>query len=836
MLRWTLVTLVVLLTGLALWGTSRLPSATDQRDGIADEILAYEVTAEQSVEVELQAGLEQVLVTAWAVVPPEPEHQPATAYAFGVEARLTSAQGQPVGVESYQTLSRVSRDPTAPTATRRFGARLAYSREWLTDARTFHVATRPIAARGGRLRLRALPGTPYRVLLRVSYEEPRSLLEQRLLATRLTPLERRELVDRRFSLGFADLEPEARARALAFGQRRLIALGRGGTEYVQRRVLLGSEPPAPLPDAAPPPWVVEIGPERAAALNVGGPIELRVHAGPGAELALRDGHEPLRLLRADEAGDVVVRSAGTLPRTLAIEATRLVQARFSLTPEAAAALIGQPRLRPAAAGRLELAPEIRLVRYARLAWHEPVRVHRAPGQTLVGVTVRGTLSGAAPSVAAPGRLQARWVDGRGRVQHATFTPELAASRFDVWFTARAPAPELATQRAAGWLTGELTTESHSTMWRWPEAVTQLELYGDPTLFVNLWTDEPDVEESVLESSYQLTLAEDQHWRHAPYAVKAWAPILPDNDAELDTASRVLQLAGQVRLETRAPPSVPLPERSIAPEGQPLRRELLTRELLPFGAALPQSGWTVLGAPTELRVDAAALARGGLELVYRAEGARLGEPLQVLVDGSVAHDEPLIVRSGRVRLELPPGNHRVAVDGLGADGMALVRAAPARGGAIVRSHGVFELTTRQPLDFVIEQRRGERLTLLLFVVTEPGTRDFSLLYDVDGGQPRLQRGAFYRRATTPSGALTGVAGSDAAGRLWELERPGLGAGSFPDGVARAAVVLGDDLEPGRHRVRIRRGPAQRGGIWLRAVLVGQSGATSDDATRLWIAEQ
>jgi hypothetical protein len=216
-----------------------------------------------------------------------------------------------------------------------------------------------------------------------------------------------------------------------------------------------------------------------------------------------------------------------------------------------------------------------------------------------------------------------------------------------------------------------------------------------------------------------------------------------------------------------------------------------------------------------------------------------------VNGTLELEQPLVLTSGRLRAEVPPGVHEVAVEGLGSGGTAYAKAPPAAGQTIFRSYLVYELSRKSPIDLVVDQKPGQHSTLVVQVTTENGSRDWKLWYSIDGGSAALRSSGFYRRTTERSGTLTGRGGSNGSGTLWELDRALETPTALPDGTSRARIVLGDDLRPGRHTVSLRyqepppsilqRDGAAAERVWVRVVRIGQAPDADPDRTRLWTVE-
>ncbi|WP_437711791.1 hypothetical protein WMF45_41350 [Sorangium sp. So ce448] len=87
-------------------------------------------------------------------------------------------------------------------------------------------------------------------------------------------------------------------------------------------------------------------------------------------------------------------------------------------------------------------------------------------------------------------------------------------------------------------------------------------------------------------------------------------------------------------------------------------------------------------------------------------------------------------------------------------------------------------------------------------------------------------------------LAGRGGDLTRATLWEAATEKRGT----DGVGRAVIRLGDDLEPGERAVRLSLLGAQPGdmgepakAVWVGAVLVGQKAPGRDDGPRLWVED-
>jgi hypothetical protein len=413
---------------------------------------------------------------------------------------------------------------------------------------------------------------------------------------------------------------------------------------------------------------------------------------------------------------------------------------------------------------------------------------------------------------------ARWGSGRG--ESAELRAELPRSRFE-W-----------------WSEGADASEPRMAILRIPPRATRIEITGDPRTRIRLRTLEPGVTETLHRIPYRVELGDDQVWRYAPFDISAWADIRAANLDDLERKDRLSDLREQVRIEragkgAREPGEAP--ERTLIPEHAPVRRRLLAPAYQSPGEAYPADAWTPLIASKDLVVEADGARAKRLLVLWRAERGRLGKNVTLKVDGEVAREERIAALAGTLRVDVPPGKHRVEVEGLGATGVAYADAAPADGGAIVRRRDVHELAGARPLVFKIRQRAGETLHLVLFVVTQGGNEPFRIKYFIEGGKPASRQGAFFRRVTLPEGALSGRTGDFGKGTLWEAATERRGA----DGIARAVIRLGDDLPPGERTVRLWLQGQKEGGLarraWIGAVLVGQGpeGRVSDP--RVWVED-
>jgi hypothetical protein len=190
--------------------------------------------------------------------------------------------------------------------------------------------------------------------------------------------------------------------------------------------------------------------------------------------------------------------------------------------------------------------------------------------------------------------------------------------------------------------------------------------------------------------------------------------------------------------------------------------------------------------------------------------------------------PIVTYAGTLKASIPAGTAEVEIAGLGRGGLACADAAPAGGGEILRRRDVFELSAKEPLFFHFNQKAGESLTVVLFVVTEASTRPWLIRYTIDGGKQSAVIGRFFRGITELAGSLSGRGGDFDNGLLWEAPRESDIAKRNPDGISRVKIPVGDDLPPGNRTLKIESVDH----VWISAVLVGQAPAGGESDPRIW----
>jgi hypothetical protein len=343
-----------------------------------------------------------------------------------------------------------------------------------------------------------------------------------------------------------------------------------------------------------------------------------------------------------------------------------------------------------------------------------------------------------------------------------------------------------------------------------------------------WVHEPGVTADQVEEEYDVKLDEGMVWRNAPCLRSTAAAVRAENDRELERRGRVVQVETTVRIEPLKSSGPALAERVAEPVGAPLGRLVWTATQ--FWKGMPTAAlWTLLEPDEVVALEVAKVPNqeDALSLIYRAPVEALGKEVSFEVDGRVEHTELVALRSGRFALNLAAGSRRVVLRGA-AGLFAFASAPPSRGGTAFKRQLVYELPPGASRDFRFQRDPDELVALFVSVVREDGRGPFELQFEIDPGRLRLEERRLVRRVTIPRGTASGRASEDVL--LSDLEasaeRP------LPHALGRTRIVVGDDLTPGAHVLRLRSEGSQNGRLWVRAVVAGrkvarQSGSAEDE---------
>lgn len=797
MIRFAIVLATCALVLIALLGVRSY--AGEER--VFDEVLAYELAPNEPLTVRVPGGIDELILTSWAVITPEARFDPRKPYRYSLSVELHAETSRIAPAQSFTMESRVSYDPARPLAMGDFTARLGNSQDWLADPRSQRVSLSALGKPGGSavVRARGGPGVT-RVMVRLTYLEPLGELEQRVRARALRPERSRRMVAGRSSLGFYDLPSEVRDRALENWERRFPAVGRDGVDYVTGSVLIGHRLPLVAAEGAPRDEF-EVGPLVRTALNFSRPLSLRIHGPPLAEIDVVEGNAPGYSVLLGESGQADVTLNYDGPRSVSFGASATARIRFSAAFSDERAQIGAV---DSSLGeqRVFLAPDVRTQRYYELDPKQPVRVRLAPGQSAVGLSVRAFVAGDARSARA--RVLALAADGKP-LAFEPFEDELEASLFD-----------RAGQR-------RVTLARHALVDA-PDGSVELAVYGERGTLVTPFVREPGVSVDRPEAEYDVVLPEGMVWRHAPCIEKVVAAVRAANDAELDAVDRAVRVEATVRLEAEQSVGPKVVERGATARGRPLSRTAFLPSSRPTAV---QAGdlWSFLpfGVKTEVLLPRVANAEP-LVVIYRANASALGQRLVFSVDGRVVADEALLVRSGRLRADVAPGRHELLLaapnmKGEAPGGVAFASALSVKGGPVFQRRTVYELSPGRSIELGFERKADELLALYLTLVREAGPGPIELSFVIDPKRTAPPPRRMYRRVTETKGKFAVSAAERAV--LFEAEERE-GAEPLAHAVARHRIELGDDLEVGEHVLRLEAPFAgkQAGSVWVRAVLAGR----------------
>jgi hypothetical protein len=791
LLRWSVVAALLLGSGAALYGVVRDPRLrSEHTENPTDELLAYDLTPPGSVLIGLLPKATELSLSSWCVVGVA---LPDQRFVYGIDAEWIGAQGRVLGRSELSSESRVSGDAEARDASQ-WAARLAYSNDVVTDSRTLRLLIPDLAGeRPQAVRLAAHPGALSRVLVRTTFPEARGTLEVEAVEQSLTPAERAELDRDRTSLPFDELSPAFRSAALSHWQRRLDAAGVAGRDYQVTRLLIGSgRAPAGLRLAQRAPQLVRQS--RALAYNVFGAVELELSAPTGAALSWSDGSKmssELTVMGNDERLRIMVGRSG-LTSTLVLRSAEPIDVpvRATIRREDAAAAVG--RAEPVGTERLELVPFWLRSSYYRLDPEQPVPVEIAPGQNLLGVTLR------AYADRPHGSLEARLGTATTRSEL-----ELPASEFERWSD------------------GETATEARELFLQVPAGVTRVELRGDATLYVAPFTYDPEIQEDRLAGPFQRPLAPNDEWHFADCDVRHRVSTKSLEHERLVSEGRTLELNAQARVQG-PPPRTPLPEMALLPRGTDnVRRHLVLPLVRTEGRPARESAWVTLDRPRRVSIASAGARAGQARLRYRILPEHLGQTLALTVDGNPRLSEQPITTAADVDVSVPPGEHVFALEGLGAGDAALLEVGAAPREPLLRQRIVYRLPPAGSLEFRID-KQAEAARLIVLAYAERPT-DIVLSYSLGG---KLSA-AFAASHSVLSGRLSGPAVPLQGAWFWESTEPNQLA-EFRDG-----VTLGADLERGAVRVKLKNETRAR--LWLTLVLVGQGATEAEGVQHFWALE-
>lgn len=401
----------------------------------------------------------------------------------------------------------------------------------------------------------------------------------------------------------------------------------------------------------------------------------------------------------------------------------------------------------------------------------------------------------------------------------------------------------------------------------PEGAALVEVRTAQQLLVRGYGYWPEVETTLAEP-WKAATSEQTRWRYVVLDERTWFPILPINHDALEEHAMTADLIAQIRLmpvgrgggssdpawwagprererERREPYIVsdagwdPGPWVTVDPLGRHLRRSLL-EELDPEAPTRLRERWdaslfTELLLGRRFVVDLSAAGPAAPELHWQTTPDMLGRRLVVELDDRVESYELTSTR-GRVRLPVESGRAslRVTVEGQGRarldawiDRPVLVASPP-----VSRRRVVHELTSRS-LVIPFVKPSDDALILNVVMYVPEMSEDLEIDVLVDEGQPQRREGLALERISRAElhfelGSLELIDADD--GELVDLRRRIRfvdleGPHGVPLDVVTFPVVLGEDIAPGEHRVRVDLDESR---VWIRAFHRGV-GDTSKPAT-------
>ena len=310
------------------------------------------------------------------------------------------------------------------------------------------------------------------------------------------------------------------------------------------------------------------------------------------------------------------------------------------------------------------------------------------------------------------------------------------------------------------------------------------------------------------------------WRYVARAAPRSFPRRADDHAARAAAGELMLLHAQVRAEAR---ELVVGEaarwRAEHPRGGHGRLRLLER-VPPERRAETLASWGP-GTYTRLR-------RGSVEVIERgAEGPRPARAwVQATGSATSVVGQSMALRIGgqTLRWTIRAREGRTALPGSGPvelgwsegpeDLLVLVDRPPGgRSGAPLYEHRQLHRLGGGGLSLTIEKpdAASRVLNVVLYWIGGAPEEASSLAVEIDGGSPRRREGAPVQ-GVTPGRRVLQVLPT----RRVEVvlpDRRGLGIA----GVARVAVILGDDLAPGRHTIRIS--PVGGPSLWARFFRAG-----------------
>jgi hypothetical protein len=792
MMRYLVAAVVALAAALLLSGVLRNPSLRSGDNAVpSDELLAYDLAATSGVAIGLLRQTREVRLTTWCVVA---QALPDQRFDYSVRVQWQDAAGKALGTSDLGFESRVSQ-PTPSKAPSSFATRLAYSNSLVTDSRTVRLL---VPEFGGRYpaQLRLSPNHPslQRILVRATFPESRPALEIAAVDRRLQPSERLELTSDRVSVDYDDLDYSLRSKALATWQRRLDASGIEGKDYRVERLLIGTgRTTMGLASAQRHTWLIHRG--HALALNVRDRIQIQLSTTAHSSLQIATGLDQApKPFAIDESGTISL-EIGQPPYAQSVIVSSTADSptpvRVSTTADQLGKFLG-PSQEIEGSDRLAVAPLLRKTSYYALDPLRPISLRVAPGQKFLGLIVRGTHTNL------QGRLEAEIDKDRAAIDVV-----LLPSVFEQW------ADEVA------------ATDAQQLYLRIPNGTGEIALRGSAHLRISPFTSDPDIVSDRLAPEYDVPLQPETHWKFARYDVDRTVSLRPENELELATTGRRIELLAQSRV-VGAERTGRQPESTLVPTTTAVERHVIEPVRWGPDIPLPEDVVVALERAHRAYVPARGPRAGRVRIAYRLAAESVGETLELLVDGAVVRREETVVSSGQFELPVTTGTHTFELRGYHGDSQALLEATPLEATGALRRRGVYRIAPGAVLRFIVNKQvdfanvivttylQNERLVSMRYAISASAQQDF--LHSV----------------TPMQGEIAGVATEAPLAWYWEsgptkrLNRH------------RGVVSLGNDLAKGNVVLVLRN--QTRTPVFVALVLVGQDSASHPNLQRFWTTEE
>ncbi len=775
LLGWLVVATIVALVIMKQLESEEEPPGTRE--------LYYALAPGEEITIRLLANEPRLRILAHLETPDPGLDDEAITWLYGLQLTLEPTDGEPQVTEHWTRSRRtILADGTRALLSTRDDT-------VITDSRIVELEQGHLLANGGLLRVQPLLEQPnQRLLLRVYRERPAQALEQtRLLGS---PDKQRERTETFYPFSWDNLELEERLRITGWVRERLHAETQTAESVPVHRLA----PPSPAPTTTEEGWILQPG--AATAVNLRGPVTLNV----ATELLEPQHGEttkgvPLRaeMVDASEAPfpDVDVSAFRWSVPPGALWSLRwtnpweqdAVLMRFTLAPPAGQSW-GEP---PGAGGEQPQAPELRRLAHFRAdKGMVPIVVPVATGADW------GSLRVDVRPLPPP-----EWIEQAKALPRAEPDPELSIEPVTVSYRAFDEDGELL---GSGTLEASFEHAPFETYVEseqpWVSEETQVHLFHPFRATTLQFTADGPVDlrflvpvENEPVRSPQYALPEGWTGRYAPWELAPYVAIAPLNTAELIEDRRLTRLDATVRIvrSQKGRSLDALHTVLLEPVGDPPRYPAVER----FRSnQAPWQGWhrTELGDATRLLIP----DDGQLSVDYRVPAAQAGHlarlscgeqaaTIRLPSSGGVLHFAGLPTGWQSCQLNAPAGQFLARAQG---SGDRWVRRTLYRGDAT-------------ELRLPVQVDRFGRTVVYVRAYTPRWAPAPTVTTLLDDGRPR-RHGGPSRTLSRATRTVTPEPGWTPA-RLEDRDQGELR--SF-EGIR---LVLGDDLVPGQHVIRVKVEP-------------------------------